>query len=251
MTDLSKMMIDRAMRLIARGLAANRLRTVASGLENIPAHGPALIVARHYHHLYDGVALFAVFPRTFHIVVTMDWVQSKPKKLFMESINRLARWPMVLRGETFHRGTEDRHPLFSPHDVLRYQRAAMRQSVELLVEGRVLVIFPEGYPNIDPGYTPKTEPQEFLPFRTGFINIANAAERRLREKVPIIPVGLRYDEEKPWIARIVFGQAIYRDKFSTKPELIEYMERKVRNLSGVDGSSRLKYERSLQNNFIR
>jgi putative membrane protein len=57
--------IDKAMRLIARGVAANRLRTFASGLENIPADGPALIVARHYHHLFDGLALFAAVTRRF------------------------------------------------------------------------------------------------------------------------------------------------------------------------------------------
>jgi len=31
----------------------------------------------------------------------------------------------------------------------------------------------------------------------------------------------------------VFGEAIYRDKFSTKLELITFMERKVKDLSGI------------------
>ena len=72
MINVTEFIIDKSMRLIARGLAANRLRTVASGLENIPARGPALIVARHYHHLFDGLALFAAIPRRFHIVVTLN-----------------------------------------------------------------------------------------------------------------------------------------------------------------------------------
>ena len=58
----------------------------------------------------------------------------------------------------------------------------MRQSVDLLVEGRLLVIFPEGYPNIDPNYTTKTEPDEFLPFKPGFVSIASAAEKQTKSK---------------------------------------------------------------------
>ena len=128
------------MRLSARGLAAKRLKTVASGLQNIPTHGPVLIVARHYHHLYDGLALFAVLPRPFHIVVTMDWVQTKPTKIFMESINRWARWPMVLRGDALLLGNNDKQSLFSEWDAIRYKRAAMRQCVDLLVQGRMKAV---------------------------------------------------------------------------------------------------------------
>ena len=41
------------------------------------------------------------------------------------------------------------------------------------MQGRLLVIFPEGYPNIDPTYTTKIEPDEFLPFKPGFLNIVS------------------------------------------------------------------------------
>jgi 1-acyl-sn-glycerol-3-phosphate acyltransferase len=74
--DLREMATAKSMRLLARSIAAGRLQTVSSGTEHIPANGPALIVARHYHHLFDGLALFAVLPRHFHIVVTLDWVQN-------------------------------------------------------------------------------------------------------------------------------------------------------------------------------
>src|SRR5262245_28123976 len=95
----SDLIIDRAMRLIARALAARRLETIVSGLENIPAHGPALIVSRHYHHLYDGLAMFAAIHRPFHIVVAVDWAQNRAMKILMESLNRTARWPTVLRAD--------------------------------------------------------------------------------------------------------------------------------------------------------
>ena len=222
------------MRLIARGLAAGRLQTLASGLAHIPAEGAALIVARHYHHLYDGLAFFAALPRPFHIVVTLDWAKSQPTKYSFEALAGLARWPVLLRGEAVARAAKDERSLFSQHDVGRYQRKALRQAVDLLVAGRIVVIFPEGYPNIDPHYTPKNCSDEFLPFKPGFVNIAAAAEKRSKLRVPIIPAGLRYAQGKPWIAHLDFGRALYRENFTGNRELIVSLEMTVRKLSGLD-----------------
>ena len=221
--------LDSAMRWIARGLAARRLRTIASGLENIPAHGPALIVARHYHHLYDGLALFAALQRPFHVVVTVDWAKNRPTKTFMELLTRLARWPIVLRVDAL---TSGRGNLFSIRDAMRYQRVALSESTQLLAEGRLLVIFPEAYPNVDPNSTPKKKPEEFLPFEGGFVNIARAAKRRTGRDVPIIPAGLRYDQGEIWTARLSFGKALYGNRFANKRELLRSVEEKVRMLSG-------------------
>jgi putative membrane protein len=229
---LSEIAIEKSMRLIARGLAAGRLRTRASGLEHIPAEGPALIVARHYHHLYDGVALAAAISQPFHIVVTLDWVRSRPGKLLMTTLTKMARWPVLLRADAVVLARKRGASLFSSRDVLRRQRSALRQAVDLLVEGRILVIFPEGYPNIDPTYTPKITSDEFLPFRAGFASIAAAAEKRSKREIPIIPAGLRYTRGKPWIAHLRFGPATYRDRFEDTPRLIASLERSVWQLSG-------------------
>jgi putative membrane protein len=221
------------MRLIARGLAAGRLRTRASGLEHIPTEGPALIVARHYHHLYDGVALAAALSRPFHIVVTLDWVRSRPGKLLMTTLTKMARWPVLLRADAVALARKRGTSLFSASEVFYRQRHALRQAVDLLVEGRILVIFPEGYPNIDPTYTPKVSSDEFLPFRAGFVSIAAAAEKRSKREIPIIPAGLRYTQGKPWIAQLRFGPATYRDRFDDTPGLICNLERSVRQLSRI------------------
>ena len=219
------------MRLIARGLAAGRLQTIPSGLENIPRQGPGLVVARHYHHLYDGLALFAAIRRPFHIVVTLDWAPNRPTKLFFETANRLARWPVVLRGDALLHHANGRRTLFTARDAIRYQRKAMRQSVDLLMEGRLLVIFPEGYPNIDPTYTTKTAPDEFLPFKPGFANILSVAEKRLNQKIPIIPAGFHYTQESPWIGHLRFGSPIHRDNSAEKEVLIQNTEKAVKDLS--------------------
>jgi 1-acyl-sn-glycerol-3-phosphate acyltransferase len=227
--------ITRAMRLIAKALSAGRLQTSASGLEHIPVQGPALVVARHYHHLFDGLALFTALRRPFHIVVTLDWVQSLPSKFFMQTLTSLARWPVVLRRDALFRSSRSvpgkGAALFSLEDVIHYQRRGLHQAVELLVEGRLLVVFPEGYPNIDPTYTLKTNLDGFLPFKSGFVNIVRTAETRLKGEIPIIPAGFCYTAGRPWIAHLRFGEAIYRAKFDAATKLVERLESDVKLLS--------------------
>jgi len=231
------LMIAKAMRLIARALAASRLQTIASGVDHIPKQGPALLVARHYHHLFDGLALYAAVPRQLHILVTLDWANNTPVRFFMKCVTRAGRWPVVLRADAVKRNGNDnqrpRRNFISLDDVARYRRKAMKDCLKLLTEGRVLVVFPEGYPNIDPTYTPKTQPDEFLPFKSGFAAIAAAAEKQLGVSIPIIPVGLHYTEGEPWIAQVNFGTPTYARDFSSRDLLVKHFERRVRILSGV------------------
>jgi 1-acyl-sn-glycerol-3-phosphate acyltransferase len=223
------------MRLIARAIAFGRLQTISSGIGHIPANGPALIIVRHYHHLYDGLALFAALPRQFHILVTLDWVQNAAIQSLMTQLTRLARWPVVLRADAVlhknDRGAAYFRRTFSPADVERYQRTALKNSVQLLLDNRLLVVFPEGYPNIDPGYTPKTDNRGFLPFKRGFVAIARAAERRLGTSLPIIPTGLQYSSGKLWKVHVRFSKPIKRESFTNGNELIRYCEEKIRHLS--------------------
>jgi 1-acyl-sn-glycerol-3-phosphate acyltransferase len=245
--NLSNWVIAKVMRLIARALAAGRVQTAATGTDHVPPQGPALLVARHYHHLFDGLALYAAVPRQLHILVTLDWAKNTPVKLFMECASKLGRWPIILRVDAVTRNLDatglSRRSLFSLNDVARYQSRAMRQSVELLVEGNVLVVFAEGYPNIDPNFTPKKAPNEFLPFKSGFAAIVAAAEKRLGKPIPIIPVGLFYTVGEPWIAHISFGAGIFREDFSSRHRLVEHLERQVGILSGVSVSETIHRSR--------
>ena len=233
--SITEIATAKSMRLIARGFAAGRLHTTSSGAGHIPASGPALIIARHYHHMFDGLALFAAIPRQFHIVVTLDWVQNAGMRLFMTQLTRLARWPVVLREDALihrsDRGASRFRRAFSVADVERYRRSAFKASVQLLVDNRVLVIFPEGYPNIDPAYTPKTDNHGFLPFKRGFVAIARAAERRLGTSLPIVPTGLQYSVGKPWKAHVRFSQAVKRENFASGNDLLRYCEETVKQLS--------------------
>jgi putative membrane protein len=234
MNTFTERAITGAMRLIARGLGAGRLQTSASGLEHIPTRGPALLVARHYHHLFDGIALFAALGRPFHILVTLDWAESALVRRFMETTTRIAHWPVILRRDALCRGDQrQRRSVFTDADVFRYKRNAMHESVELLVQGRMLVIFPEGYPNIDPHYTPKSADGEMLPFKSGFVAIAAAAEKRCGQKLPLIPVGFRYTTGKRWTVHVEFGASLSAGDFVSRAALAKTLERDVARLSDV------------------
>ncbi len=234
---IADFIIAKSMRLIASALAAGRLKTFVTGVEHIPSKGPVLVVVRHYHHLFDGLALYAGIPRPLHILVTLDWAKSRRSFRAMRWLTARARWPVILRQEALqpNRGEKVRlNPsVFLPQDVIRFQRRALRESVQLLIEGRVLVVFPEGYPNIDPHYTPKSSLDAFLPFKAGFAAIAKAASARVAEPLPIIPVGLRYTRGQPWTAHLRFGDPVYYKNFASRDLLIRCIEKEVMKLSGA------------------
>jgi putative membrane protein len=194
--SINTVMAGHTLRVAARLLAARRLDIRVEGLHHVPASGPVLLAARHYHHLYDGVALLHTIPRRLHVLVALDWVDSAGLRRLMEWATRSARWPTVLRSDALDGNAAGRDPYarsaFGVAEIERYRIRGLRDCVALLCEGAALVVFPEGYPNIDPRFTLKRTDGEFLPFRPGFTTAVAAAERRLGRRVPIVPVGLAY-----------------------------------------------------------
>jgi len=226
----------RTIRLGARALAAGRVEMAVTGLDHIPTGGPVLLVARHYHHLFDGVVLLVSMPRPIHILVTLDWAKNSYARRLMTLATTMARWPVVLRSDALRtRIIRDRTwkgKIITAAAIRRYQYSALSDSVALLAAGRLLVVFPEGYPNIDSHYTPKTRPEEFLPFKAGFATIAAAAEKRLGARVPIVPSGFRYTKHNRWTARLNIGAAVYLEDFASRQLLVSYMAQRVAELSG-------------------
>src|SRR6266436_7730192 len=94
---MSERILYPVVRLGVRALAAGRVNMAVTGLENIPADGPVLLVARHYHHLFDGVVLLASMPRPIHIPVSLDWAKNSYARRLMTRGATMARWPVVLR----------------------------------------------------------------------------------------------------------------------------------------------------------
>ena len=124
------------------------------GLENLPADGPALVVANHISY---------IDPLTFARFV---WdAQRVPRFLAKASLFNYVLIGSVLRGSgqiPVHRGTAD-------------ARSSLRDAVAALEQGEVVCIYPEGTVTRDPDWWP-------MQSKTGVARLALAAD------VPVIPV---------------------------------------------------------------
>jgi putative membrane protein len=225
-------MAGRTIAAAARRIATHRLDLAVHGLEHVPTRGPVLIAARHHHHLYDGVALLTAVPRRLHVVVALDWARTRCERAVMEWAVSAARWPALLREDALVAtgGTS----AFDPREVARYRLAAVRLAVDLLAEGAAVVVFPEGYPDVDPRFTPKTRRGEMLPFRPGFATIRDLVRRRTGGDVPIVPAGLGYEPGPRWRAVLRFGPAL--PAHAPRGPLVRIAERRVAALSTDPGS---------------
>lgn len=189
----------RSLRTAGGILVNRRLDLQVHGAGNVPGSGPVIIAARHFHHLYDGAAIVSTISRPVHILVGLDWVKSPIGKKVMDKLCSAAEWPVVLR--------RDGPGLKGDPEAARQLRRAFKDSLSLLRDGRILLMFPEGYPNIDPGYTPKQDESAFLPFQPGFAQIASSAARA-GVSVPIVPAGFSYRRGPKWSVTLNFGSPV-------------------------------------------
>ena len=198
-------MIDSAawhsLRAVSARTVAKDLRLTVHGFEHLPPDGPVLLVARHYHHLYDGCAVMATVPRQVRMLVGIDWIERPIALRGMQAACRAAGWPVVYRNT-------------SETDRARWLpalRQAMRQSIQILRDGKLLLVFPEGYPTIDPHPTPKTHDDEILPFQSGFVRIARDVHD---SGIPLctIPLGFHYEQvDDRWRVTMRFGAPLELD----------------------------------------
>lgn len=201
------------------------------GLENISETGPLVIASRHYHYLWDGAALAAATHRPLHFLVAFDWARSRVARRALESGSRLLGWPGLIRSQSIQAG----HSAYRQHEVGRYARRSWRDTLRLLERGAAVVVFPEGYPNVDPVFTVKQGGDAFLQFQPGLIRLVERAQRRGDLLVPIVPTGIRYQRGKPWRITVRFGSPRY---LTSQPigALLAEIETEVRRLSsGSEG----------------
>jgi len=221
------------MRASSRIIGRCRLDLHAEGLEHLPRSGPVLIAARHFHYFYDGYTLIRSIPRRLHTIVALDWIRTRPLRLLIELGCAMADWPVVLRSEQLRKHGTDGRKAYAPVESRQYLRHVALDVVRLLRSGEILVIFPEAYPNIDPHPTLKSDLDTFLPFRPGFVKLAELAERDRRTRVAIVPVGLIYTRGrgKRWHTTVRFGQALFLSDFASDEQVLRAVEERVHALS--------------------
>ena len=185
-------------------VALHRNADVAvTGREHVPHEGPVIVAARHYHHLYDGCVLLSAIDRSAHIVVGLDWITNRFARAAMNRLCTLARWPVVLRPHHPDRGTR----AVRADDRKAILRKSARDVTVLLGMERIVIVFPEGYPNVDPGFTPK-HGEEMLPFVPGYLRFATIAQRSGVGPITVVPAGLAYvgrDTDR-WRITVRFGE---------------------------------------------
>lgn len=210
----------RSLRTASRAALAKDVDLTVEGAANVPSSGPVVLAARHYHHLYDGCAILGTIPRPVHVVVGLDWIENAALLGAMQRACRAAGWPVVYRTTS---GID--RSIWLPT-----LRRALEQSVDILRRGRVLLVFPEAYPTVDPHFTPKTDDDEILPFHAGFATIAiDAATAGI--DVPIVPVGFHYRHDTKWRITMRFGAPIATDPSASARSLTTLVESNVRALS--------------------
>ena len=229
----------RTIRCVARGIVARWVVVRVEGLEHLPAHGPVVVACRHYHHLYDAAILLTAISREVHFLVALDWVRGRYGRWVMESACTIARWPFVLRGESPRLVGSEADGAYQPEEALGVARRASRDVTRLMRARRVLVIFPEGYPNVDPDFSPKVGSEDFLPFRPGFARLVARTQRVTGEPVPVLPAGLHYrtggrwQSGGRWRAVLPFGPPAYIHEHTDLSAFARRIEAEVRALSAV------------------
>ena len=226
--SISHLTVRNGSKVLTSGKVLYRLE----GLEHIPQDGPVLLVARHYHDLYDGCILLASLPRRLHILIALDWIQGPRTRALMELACKLVEWPIVLRGERLQENKTHPPSAYQAQEQRQYLRQATRLTTRLLRQGEMLTIFPEAYPVIDPHPSPRTPEQDFLPFRPGFAEMVELAERDKQTQVAIIPVGFDYAlRGRRWRVTVRFGKALALRDFSDTQHFAHAVEQQVHQLS--------------------
>jgi uncharacterized membrane protein/1-acyl-sn-glycerol-3-phosphate acyltransferase len=219
--------VDVALRLGASVLLRGWQLSV-SNVDRLPPSGPAVLAARHEHHLFDACALLAVSRRSLRFVVALDWVRARWQRFAMERLCQWAGWPVILRPQRFQ--LPEPPAVYSKEEVQRYLVGGLREALNRLAEGEIVVVFPEGFPAIDP-HTPGARDRLGHVFHPGVVWLSCQGARRCGRPIPVVPVGIRYDARGAKKVAVQFGRPVVVSETTDQRAALAAIEAEVRALS--------------------
>ncbi|HHB79624.1 MAG TPA: hypothetical protein ENK85_10375 [Saprospiraceae bacterium] len=151
----------------------------------IPKKDPVIFLPNHQNALVDAIMIAPLIKRQVHFMTRADVFKNPLIGRYLRSINM---FPI--------------YRLRDGRDQLAKNAEIIEQCADLLLEGGVLQIFPEGNHHTD---------RRVRNFKNGFIEIAFLAlDKNPNLPLKLIPTGLNYDSRQRFSAQvnIIFGEPI-------------------------------------------
>jgi 1-acyl-sn-glycerol-3-phosphate acyltransferase len=169
---LLKVIMTIALRLFYR-------RVYVTGLENIAEKGPAIIMPNHNSSLMDAALLGIRIKRPLYFFARGDVFVNA----FVERL--LARFHML-----------PVHPHDGGRKTLGDNNAAFSRAENILLDGGLIIFFPEGVSHTD---------KQLKPLRKGIFRLAfnTSAKRNFDLNIPLIPAGVTYSNPFRWRSEVM------------------------------------------------
>ena len=147
------------------------------GLQRIPSSGPVIIAASHHNALVDALIAGWIAPRRLTLTA---------KATLMD--NAVLRWLFPIVGVVPLRRAADELKKRKTEQVdLNRNVGAFESILDVLAQGEMILIFPEGISHSNP---------ELAPLKTGASRMAlEARDKRQIRNLQIIPLGLSFEDK--------------------------------------------------------
>ena len=203
---------------LMRGLAKLQLfrkfKLIVTGEENIPPTGPVILAPRHFHGDYDRHVMYAITHRRIFLLGATDFlkdgIQLKMGKYLYEKMGVV---PINRPDSIFEKPSSG-------------MMAAFKSIVRLLMLGQAVVIFPEGWPNVDSHWTRKTAQDDVIEVKAGLFHFIDYVQKKKGIMVPIVPIGIRYtNEEKQNLIFVNIGIPFHIPVSAEKMDFQPYLDK--------------------------
>jgi len=208
-------------------------RIYRSGVNYIPSSGPVIFACNHPNAFLDAIVVALSVDRPVHFLTRSDVFKTRLARFFLVRLNMIPIYRMR-----------------DGMDSLDKNQAVFQRCIDILQEGKVLLIFSEGSCVME---------KRLRPLKKGTARIAFLAEKASNWKlnVNIIPVGINYIEPQLFRTDLIisFGRPFQIPEFNVKiqedlPKAINefnrILEQRLADNMWIIGKSRNENEAEFQ-----